>query len=132
MRVVAYSIKAHEKESLARANQKKHDITLISNPLCPETLHFAAGKDAVLLGPDDRYDSVILQQLAQNGIRYVLMRCPEISSFKQTEVLHDIQTACLESDMLRETNPDQMIRQMAEETIEKLDYWQLLQAQKPA
>jgi len=37
MKVAAYSIKPFEKELLSKANQKKHDITLISNQLSIET-----------------------------------------------------------------------------------------------
>jgi hypothetical protein len=37
MKVVAYSVKPFEKEFLAKANQKKHDITLIFNSLSLET-----------------------------------------------------------------------------------------------
>ena len=44
MKAVAYSIKPFEKEFLAKANQKKHDITLISNPLGIETVIYAKGK----------------------------------------------------------------------------------------
>lgn len=38
MKVVAYSIKLFEKEPLAIANHKKHEITLISNGLCADTV----------------------------------------------------------------------------------------------
>jgi D-lactate dehydrogenase len=53
MKAVAYSIKTFEKEYLAKANQKKHDITLISNPLGPDTVIYAEGKDAVIVFTND-------------------------------------------------------------------------------
>jgi D-lactate dehydrogenase len=53
MKVVAYSVELFEKEFLAKANQKKHDITLISNPLSPETALYAEGKDAVVVFTND-------------------------------------------------------------------------------
>jgi len=53
MKVVAYSIMPCEKEFLAKANQKKHDITLISNPLSLDTACYAEGKDAVLVNTND-------------------------------------------------------------------------------
>lgn len=130
MRVVAYSIKAYEKESLARANQKKHDITLISNPLCPETLHFAAGKDAVLIGPDDRYDAHIQHQLAQSGIRHVLIRCSKTASFHPPAAFDEIQTVYLCNENSQEMEYEQLIWQTARETIEKLDAWHMQQQQK--
>jgi D-lactate dehydrogenase len=46
MKAVAYSVKAFEKEFLAKANQKKHDITLISNVLSMDTITYAREKDA--------------------------------------------------------------------------------------
>ncbi len=60
MKVVAYSIKSFEKEFLAKANQKKHDITLISNPLSPETTRYAEGKDAVVVLPMMTYQGRLL------------------------------------------------------------------------
>ena len=53
MRVVAYSIKSFEKEPLAIANHKKHDITLISNSLSPKTASYAEGKEAVIVFNED-------------------------------------------------------------------------------
>ncbi|HTI58739.1 2-hydroxyacid dehydrogenase [Mucilaginibacter sp.] len=74
MKVVAYSIKPFEKEFLARANQKKHDITLISNPLGPETASFAAGKDAVIVFTNDDVSAGVIDKLADFGIKYITTR----------------------------------------------------------
>ncbi|MFB9843598.1 2-hydroxyacid dehydrogenase [Mucilaginibacter ginsenosidivorans] len=74
MKVVAYSIKPFEKEFLARANQKKHDITLISNPLGPETASFAAGKDAVLVFTNDDVSAGVIDKLADFGVKYIATR----------------------------------------------------------
>jgi D-lactate dehydrogenase len=49
MKVIAYSVKTFEKEVLAKANDKKHDITLISNALTIQTADYAKGKKAVLV-----------------------------------------------------------------------------------
>ena len=49
MKVVAFSVKEFEKEFVARANQKQHDITLISNSLSLDTAIYAQGKEAVLV-----------------------------------------------------------------------------------
>ncbi|GAA4322167.1 2-hydroxyacid dehydrogenase [Mucilaginibacter gynuensis] len=74
MKVVAYSIKNFEKESLAKANQKKHDITLISNPLSLETVSYAEGKDAVVVFTNDDVSAPVVNRLADMGIRYIATR----------------------------------------------------------
>ncbi|WP_345954429.1 2-hydroxyacid dehydrogenase [Mucilaginibacter sp. PAMB04168] len=74
MKVVAYSIKSFEKEFLAKANQKKHDITLISNPLSLETTLYAEGKDAVIVFTNDDVSAPVIEQLAAKGIRYIATR----------------------------------------------------------
>jgi D-lactate dehydrogenase len=74
MKVVAYSIKAFEKEPLAKANLKKHDITLISNALNLQTCHYAQGKDAVLVFTNDDVSAVVIDRLADQGISYIATR----------------------------------------------------------
>ncbi|MEO6149977.1 MAG: 2-hydroxyacid dehydrogenase [Mucilaginibacter sp.] len=74
MKVVAYSIKNFEKEFLAKANQKKHDITLISNPLSPETAIYAEGKDAVIVFTNDDVSATVINKLADMGIKYIATR----------------------------------------------------------
>jgi len=74
MKVVAYSIQAFEKEFLIKANQKKHDITLISNPLTQETVGFAEGKDAVVVFTNDDVSQGIIEKLAGFGVRFIATR----------------------------------------------------------
>ena len=74
MKVVAYSIKPFEKEFLARANQKKHDITLISNPLDLETAAFAEVKDAVVIFTNDDASAAVINKLADLGVKYISTR----------------------------------------------------------
>ncbi|MES2265140.1 MAG: 2-hydroxyacid dehydrogenase [Bacteroidota bacterium] len=74
MKAVAYSIKPFEKEYLAKANQKKHDITLISNPLGADTAIYAQGKDAVIVFTNDDVSAPVIAQLADQGIRYIVTR----------------------------------------------------------
>lgn len=74
MKAVAYSIKPFEKEYLAKANQKKHDITLISNPLGAETAVYAQGKDAVIVFTNDDVSGPVIRQLAEQGIKYIVTR----------------------------------------------------------
>lgn len=74
MKAVAYSIKPFEKEFLAKANQKKHEITLISNPLNIDTAVYAAGKDAVIVFTNDDVSSKVVDELAALGIKYIVSR----------------------------------------------------------
>jgi D-lactate dehydrogenase len=74
MKVVAYSIKPFEKEFLSKANQKKHEITLISNPLSVETAIFAEGKDAVIVFTNDDVSAEVIERLAGLGIKYIATR----------------------------------------------------------
>ena len=74
MKVFAYSIKPFEKEFLAKANQKKHDITLISNPLNIETATYAEGKDAIIVFTNDDVSATVIDKLAELGIKYIVTR----------------------------------------------------------
>ncbi|CAN5130807.1 2-hydroxyacid dehydrogenase [soil metagenome] len=74
MKAVAYSIKPFEKEYLAKANQKKHDITLISNPLGPDTAVYAEGKDAVIVFTNDDVSAPVIEKLASLGVKFILTR----------------------------------------------------------
>ena len=74
MKAVAYSIRPFEKEFLAIANQKKHDITLIANPLNNKTTSYAEGKDAVIVFTNDEVSAEVIDQLAALGIKYIITR----------------------------------------------------------
>lgn len=74
MKVVAYSVKTFEKKFLAKANQKKHDITLISNALSLTTCDFADGKEAVLVSTNDDVSAPVINKLADMGIKYIATR----------------------------------------------------------
>jgi len=74
MKVVAYSIKPFEKEYLAIANQKRHDITLISNALSLDTASYAAGKEAVIVVTNDDVSAKVIDKLAVLGIKYIITR----------------------------------------------------------
>ncbi|MDB5135008.1 MAG: 2-hydroxyacid dehydrogenase [Mucilaginibacter sp.] len=74
MKAVAYSIKPFEREFLAKANQKKHDITLISNALSPDTAVYAEGKEAVIVSTNDGVSAFVIEKLAALGIKYIATR----------------------------------------------------------
>lgn len=77
MKVVAYSVKEFEKEFLARANKRQHDITLISNPLSLETAMYAEGKEAVVVFTNDDVSESVINKLADLGIKYIATRSLE-------------------------------------------------------
>ncbi len=74
MKAVAYSSKICEKELLIKANNKKHDITLISNRLTLDTISYAKGKDAVLVFACDDLSAPILVKLKEMGVKYISTR----------------------------------------------------------
>jgi D-lactate dehydrogenase len=74
MKAVAYSIKPFEKEFLAKANHKKHDITLISNSLSLDTVVYAEGKEAVFVSINDDVSTKVIEILAHMGIKYIATR----------------------------------------------------------
>jgi D-lactate dehydrogenase len=74
MKVVVYSIKNYEKEFIAKANQKKHDITLIANTLNEDTANFAQGKDAVIVFTNDDVSANVVAKLQSYGIKYIATR----------------------------------------------------------
>lgn len=74
MKAVAYSVRNFEKELIAKANKKKHDITLISNSLNQETAAYAEGKDAVIVFTNDDVSKPVIDILADLGIKYIATR----------------------------------------------------------
>ncbi len=79
MKAVVYSIKSFEKEHLAKANQKKHDITLIANPLGVDTVGFASGKDAVIVFTNDEVSAPVIKKLKALGVKYIATRSLSIA-----------------------------------------------------
>jgi lactate dehydrogenase-like 2-hydroxyacid dehydrogenase len=120
MKTVAYSIKPFEKESLARANQKKHDITLISNPLGLDTLTYATGKDAVIVAAGDEVSAPVLEKLAAMGIRFITIRSAVTDHIdKEAAALFGIKLANVPD------HPPEALQEIADQTIKNLDRWQM-------
>ncbi len=116
MKVVAYSVKPFEKEYLAKANQKKHDITLISNPLSVETAVYAAGKNAVIISEQDDVSAAVIEKLAALNIRFILTRSKASSHFdKEAAARYQIKLASISADLPQE---------VADQTIQNLDLYQ--------
>lgn len=74
MKAVAYSVRAFEKEYFAKANKKKHDITLIANPLGMDTVHYAEGKEAVIMPEGAITSKEVRDKLSGWGIKYIITR----------------------------------------------------------
>jgi len=83
MKAIAYSIQPYEKEFLAIANHKKHDITLISNPLNFDTLTYAAGKEVVIVSATDLVSVDIIKILAGLHIKYIISRSAAVNYIEQ-------------------------------------------------
>lgn len=87
MKVVAYGIQSYEREFLAKANKKKHDITLIGNPLTEETLYYAVGKQAVVLPENIVISKELSARLLEMGVVHVFTRADCIDE-NEKSVLH--------------------------------------------
>lgn len=125
MKVVAYSIKLNEKEPLAIANHKKHEITLISNALCADTVIYATGKEAVIVFEDDDVSADVIHKLADLGVKYIATR-----SISSAHIDHEaataraIRIANVPSIALSGLTEGELPMALAEETILNLDKWQ--------
>ena len=94
MKAVAYSVKTFEKEFLAKANQKKHDITLISNALNVETAISAEGKEAIIVFTNDDVSAKVISKLAMLGIKYIITRSTGNDHIdKEAAALHGIKVS---------------------------------------
>lgn len=73
MKVIAYNVNQSDKEHLAQANRKKHQITVIAYPLNESTVCFAEAKDAVvIINQLHALTLEILQKLALYRIKYLV------------------------------------------------------------
>lgn len=117
MKAIAYSIKPQEKTSLALANSKKHDLTLISNELNASTAAYAKGKEAVIVSVYDILDYEMLERLKNVGVNKIITRSGITThidlkaatrmGFKIANVPHD----------------DQSVENIAKQTIRNLNAW---------
>lgn len=125
MRVVAYSIKSFEKEPLAIANHKKHDITLISNSLSPETVSYAEGKEAVIVFTQDEISELVINKLADLGVKYIATRSTSTLHINQEAAANrNIKIANVTAVSLMAVSEEEMPLALAKETILNLDKWQ--------
>ncbi|WP_461448620.1 lactate dehydrogenase [Mucilaginibacter sp.] len=115
MKVVAYSVKPFEREHLAKANQKKHDITLIFNSLSLETAIFATDKQAVIVSAADDVSAAVINKLAELGVNYITTRSALAANIdKNAAGIHGIKLANAPNEL-----------GIAQQTIRNLDLWEL-------
>jgi hypothetical protein len=124
MKVVAYNINPFEREFLAKANQKKHDITLIANPLSYDTINYADGKDAVIVYESGAMATAIIEKLASLGVKYmVTCSAQQYTGKGDTKVANGIKIAHISADLLQ-TRTQDALQEIATQTINNLDFWQ--------
>jgi lactate dehydrogenase-like 2-hydroxyacid dehydrogenase len=137
MKVVAYNIKIFEKEFLAKANNKKHDITLISNALSIETTIYAKGKEAVIVNTNDDVSEKVINILAGFGIKYIATRSTATDhmdkvaaakfGIKLANILgfpEQLVTRDMVSIAEQTFSTSDALQQIADKTIKSLDLWQ--------
>jgi len=125
MRVVAYSIKSFEKEPLAIANHKKHDITLISNSLSAETVSYAEGKEAVIVFSEDQVSASVINSLADLGVKFIATRSTATTHIDQDAAAErNIKIANVPAVSLMGMSDKGLPMALANETILNLDKWQ--------
>lgn len=117
MRVVVYNIQDFEKETLAKANAKVHDLTLISNPLNLETLRYAVGKEVVIISHKDILDREILDALHNINVNKIITR---------SSTMHHIDmdyAKKLKFHVANTPDSDTSLESVAQQTIKNLTLW---------
>ena len=74
MRAIAFSLGEYEEPLLHDANQNRHELTLLTDPLTVANAAQADGYDAVLVSGKDDASEAVLKKLADLNIRYLLTR----------------------------------------------------------
>jgi len=116
MKVVIYTVKNEEKEWLALANAKRHDLTLISNNLDKNTLKFAEGKDVVIVSQSDCLNAQTLHDLKQLAIQRIICRS------RSTAHIDLVEAARLDMQVVNTVAADKSMRGMVQQAIRNLDF----------
>ncbi len=118
MKAIAYSIKPQEKECLAIANGKRHDLTLISNELNKRTVSYAQGKEVIIISAYDILDRDMLWELKNAGIKNIITRC------KVTTHIDLKQATLMGLKVANAPDEDQSVEGIAKQTIRNLNAWE--------
>lgn len=117
MKVVAYNIQEFEKEELAKANAKVHDLTLISNALTLSTIRYAEGKEVIIVSDRDNINREILELLVKIGVKKIISR-----SIKMDHI--DVEYAGkLQLHLANTPIADNSFESIAKQTISNLTNW---------
>jgi len=132
MKAVAYGIKPFEKEFLAKANHKKHDITLISNALSIETVVYARSKRAVIVSACNEVSEKIIQILAAYGVKHIIKQSASTNPVtKATAQKYGIELVNISGYRAEQTTSatsqafvtDKQLQMVADKIISNLDEW---------
>lgn len=118
MKAVAYSIKPQEKECLAVANGKKHDLTLISNELNQWTVSYAQGKEVVIISSYDILNREMLWELKNAGVKSIITRCRITTHIDLKEASR------MGLKIANAPDEDQSVESIARQTIRNLNAWE--------
>ena len=118
MKAIAYSIKPQEKELLAVANGKKHDLTLISNGLDKWTVSYALGKEVVIVSSYDILDRAMLWELKNVGVKNIITRSKNTTHIDLKEATR------MGLKVANAPDEDQSVENIAKQTIRNLNAWE--------
>jgi D-lactate dehydrogenase len=74
MKTIIYSIKDFERSWLLNANKMNHELTLIEEPLVPDTVSLAKGHEAVVVFTGDDVSTAVVEKLNDAGIKCIAIR----------------------------------------------------------
>jgi D-lactate dehydrogenase len=74
VRVAVFSAKPYDEEFLTAANAGRHELRFLEPRLTSETVPLVAGASAVCAFVNDRLDAPVLEDLADDGVRFVALR----------------------------------------------------------
>ncbi|SKB45091.1 D-lactate dehydrogenase [Parapedobacter luteus] len=117
MKAIAYSIKPQEKEHLALANGKRHDLTLISNELNAKTVSYAQGKEVVIVSTYDILDRDMLWELKNAGVKKIITRSKITTHIDLREATR------MGLKVANAPDEDQSVESIAKQTIRNLNAW---------
>jgi len=125
MKAVIYSVPGELTEAFAIANiQKKHNITLIADPLNPCTILFCKGKTAVVVCQSTEANEVIMQKFNEFGVKYLL-----IANENSTGINFDVAKSFnIRADFLRNHNSDntkEVIENQVRQIFKRLNSWDI-------
>jgi D-lactate dehydrogenase len=76
MKVAVFNTKSYDREFLDRFNNpENHQLVYFVAPLNNDTVNLTKGYDAVCVFVNDKIDRVTVEQLSNNGIKLIALRC---------------------------------------------------------